>query len=505
MLVISVIRAVMLLTGVSDAEDLDETIVERFEAWASRPLGINGASHDRLMSSGLFSNYQVATLCDYRKNNGDILSVAELALVDGFDDTVAEALSLFVSFDPVSDIGALPDKKKRGKAEIIARGSDKKGLDGKVRYTTDMWSVAATMATAYADVAGRRGRVILGNFNARFGQGLVMWSGFEMSGLRDVASFERRASALSPSWSYTDSGTLRGMAGTYSWRRWQLSAVAAKSNLGANLTWYGRRGQAGVSVFCIENECMASVDVRYNVNGTGFFGECAYAPVRKTGAFRAGVRKKVYDRIIAGIMIEAIPSGYSGKKNGEYGADAGIIVTRDKWRLSATTQYMLLPRPDKPGKRNQWKSVITGQWQVSQVVKLAFRATERLRTYDVSNKTGLRADIVWSNGILTFDGRTEAVRCDKWGLLSYVEAGKTNDSFGVWLRVTGYRADKWNDRVYCYERDAPGSFNVPAYYGRGGAVSAVLSWKKRWHRARMKIYARTSTKTGHKLQVMLDF
>ena len=505
MLVISVIRAVMLLTGVSDAEDLDETVVERFEAWASRPLGINSASRDRLVSSGLFSNYQVATLCDYRENNGDILSVAELALVDGFDNAVAEALSLFVSFDPVSDIGTLPDRKRCGKTELVVRGSDKKGVDGKVRYTTDKWSAAATMATAYADVVGRRGRVILGNFNARFGQGLAMWSGFEMSGLREADSFERRASALSPSWSHTGSGTIRGAAGSYSWRRWQLSAVAAKSNSGANLTWFGRSGQAGVSVFGVEKECRASVDARYNFKGTGLFGECAYSPVRKAAAIRAGVKKKLHDRIITGIMVDAIPSRYSGKKNGEYGADAGIIVTSGKWRVSATTQYLLLPQPGRTDKRRQWKSVITGHWQVSPKVKLAFRATERLRSYDVRNKTGLRADIAWSNGILTFDGKAEAVRCDNWGLLSYVEAGKANDSFAVWCRVTGFRADKWNDRVYCYERDAPGSFNVPAYYGRGYAVSAVLSWKKRWRRVRMKIYARASTKTGHKLQVMLDF
>jgi hypothetical protein len=33
--------------------------------------------------------------------------------------------------------------------------------------------------------------------------------------------------------------------------------------------------------------------------------------------------------------------------------------------------------------------------------------------------------------------------------------------------------DNWDDRICSYERDAPGNFTVPAYYGRGFSVSAV--------------------------------
>ena len=38
---------------------------------------------------------------------------------------------------------------------------------------------------------------------------------------------------------------------------------------------------------------------------------------------------------------------------------------------------------------------------------------------------------------------------------------------------------EWSARIYCYERDAPGTFSVPAYNGRGVAVSAVGSCKLR--------------------------
>ena len=37
--------------------------------------------------------------------------------------------------------------------------------------------------------------------------------------------------------------------------------------------------------------------------------------------------------------------------------------------------------------------------------------------------------------------------------------------------------DDWDDRIYAYERDAPGSFSVPAYYGRGYWLALTAGWK----------------------------
>ena len=73
-----ILRAIRILTGVVDTEQLDETEMERFSALAARPLALNRASGNRLSSSGLFSPYQLASLADYRSRNGDILSFAEL-------------------------------------------------------------------------------------------------------------------------------------------------------------------------------------------------------------------------------------------------------------------------------------------------------------------------------------------------------------------------------------------------------------------------------------------
>jgi hypothetical protein len=59
----------------------------------------------------------------------------------------------------------------------------------------------------------------------------------------------------------------------------------------------------------------------------------------------------------------------------------------------------------------------------------------------------------------------------------------------IYLRQGLFFVDDWEDRIYVYERDAPGSFNVPAMYGRGWFVSAVAS--ARMSRM-MRLYARAS-------------
>ena len=76
--------------------------------------------------------------------------------------------------------------------------------------------------------------------------------------------------------------------------------------------------------------------------------------------------------------------------------------------------------------------------------------------------------------------------------MSYLEGGYKNDTFSVYLRTCGFWIDKWNDRIYCYEREAPGNFSVPAYYGRGGAVSIVGSWKHRFKWLTLKTHLRAS-------------
>ena len=80
--------------------------------------------------------------------------------------------------------------------------------------------------------------------------------------------------------------------------------------------------------------------------------------------------------------------------------------------------------------------------------------------------------------------RINALLCRSVGLLSYLEGGYADGPVSVYLRGGLFRIDAWDDRIYVYERDAPGNFNVPAYYGRGywAALTAGIRCT-RWMRA----------------------
>ena len=58
-----------------------------------------------------------------------------------------------------------------------------------------------------------------------------------------------------------------------------------------------------------------------------------------------------------------------------------------------------------------------------------------------------------------------------------MEAGWKGEA-ALWVRATVFGIDSWADRIYVYERDVPGSFSVPAYYGRGYALSLYAGWKE---------------------------
>ena len=90
-------EAVVLLSGASCIEDLSEEEMLRWEALASHPVNLNIAGRSRLISSGLFTQFQVASLLDYRGRTGAVLSWSELALVDGFSPEFVSALRVFAT------------------------------------------------------------------------------------------------------------------------------------------------------------------------------------------------------------------------------------------------------------------------------------------------------------------------------------------------------------------------------------------------------------------------
>ncbi len=264
-------QAVLVLSGASCAEELSEDEMARYQSLAAHPVDLNAAGRSRLLATGLLSPYQVASLLDYRERSGAVLSWTELGLVDGFGAELAAALQEFCTLGAGRAApGARPDRRVRqsltlragargGLAEAVssAPGASSPGggllrfdapaAVGGVKYELATgeraalyWSTRTTYSeprltagTFSAAWYGRRalGQLIVGNFGARFGQGLVQWSGFALSGYNSLGAFRRNGTGFSPTGSWSPS--LFGVASDWHFGPWRLSVAYS---LGASVT-----------------------------------------------------------------------------------------------------------------------------------------------------------------------------------------------------------------------------------------------------------------------------
>lgn len=520
---------ILTLTGETDAEALDERVLERFDALGAAPLCLNLSGRGALVSSGLFTPFQVASILDYRATQGDILSFTELALVDGFDASLAEALRPFVSLRSASAVGHPPDSAVRQR--LVVRGAvASTGWNAGAKYrigagrfegagALNRPSAGGLAGGGYLRWEGLKwlGKAIAGDFNVRFGQGLVLWSSFSLSGVSTPESFARRPSGLAPAWSWNGTA-LRGGAADFCLGPLILTVCADVPRLrgspsavmpAANLSWYSRYGQCGVTT-CPE---AVSADGRYCVRGVDIFAEAAFDFRNKSPATVAGVMfpagafslsalgryySAAYDVSHAGAVRS------STKVKDEAGVSLG--VRWKDWSLTADA-FTKLSAP-----KRGLKVVLAGSQPLGEHITLKIRIAERLRSYAPLNRTDVRADLALDYGRWLTNVRANAVFSKGAGLLAYAEQGFKAEKLALWLRLTLFRADNWDDRLYSYERDAPGTFNVPAYYGRGFALALTGSCKLL--KNRLKIYARTAlavntakavTKAEAKLQAVWDF
>ena len=523
-LLISLLEAVLLLTGASSAEELAESELERFETLAAHPVCINLASTGRLRSCALFSEYQVASLLDYRERTGDILSLTELGTVPGFTPGLVSALAYFISLESYNPAGAR--EKTRIRQEAMGRVTVKKGTgskqDATVAYAgkhhleagerADLYLSWKTGPTASLTVYGHRPwKLIAGDYNVRLGQGLLVWDGFMLGGYPSVASFRRNASGFSGTGSFTPGR--RGLAAAYDGRKWQVSAglFAEGAVIGGavgSASWLGRSGSMGVNALCGRGGSGISIDWKKAFGHLATFGEAGYA-----GGF-SGLAGAVWEpayKLAFSVLVRYRPSA----------DDAGVAAGFQRRWLSLTADLTVHPEKYRLRKNNyeQIKVILNaapefprGSW----VFKPAVRWTERLQlspsgdAFQAVWRHDLRCDLKVSrkwlqtclrlNGMQTMDYRP--------GGLVYLEVGYKTPSdtarlqVSAFLRGTVCDTENWASRIYSYERDLPGSFSVPAWYGRKAGLCFVAGVSYRRRKATHRLNIRASTR-DFKLQYQL--
>lgn len=517
-------EAVMRLLD-SEVEDMDGDEVERLSALLKRPVCLNHASHAELLASGLFSRYQVASLMDYRERSGEVMSFMELASVDGFSDDFVMRIRPFISLEK-----RFSESRDRLDNEILVRSAVKRNGDiMKYSYDSrykmavgDMLAASIGLSrssdaslwypdnlTGYVEYKMTKtpARLILGDFNARFGQGLAMWNGMNLSSLYSPSSFMRRPSGLTASGSVTGKYAFSGLASEFSLGNFIVSAMFAVPGIkqagkrpdkvslmpAANLTYQFRAGQCGLTHFAEFSgfgtalyipSMKTAADVSVCHKGMDLFAELAYEWVCHEFLSRGGVVFPLGDVVDAAAMLRMSRDEYAlalsaGVLTGRWMNIKGEDVSRRRLDGTVSADVVFYPEPKSDTQDHSLQLKLHTQWHyvVFESFRLSFRLTERIRSWGQGFRTDVRSDLHWNSERFSASARLNLLRCRGTSFLAYAEGGCKFGRFALYLRQGVFIVDNWDDRIYVYERDAPGTFNVPAYYGRGVWTSLMTSWK----------------------------
>lgn len=576
--------AVLLLSGASSMEELSAEELERYEDLRRKPLDLNRCSRSRLLACGLFTPFQVASILEQRRQSGEILSLTELTLIEGFTSRKVDALRHFIVIR--AEDGPIGAKKLRPELDLELRGAvsvpvpDSRSKDrgeqrtgygsklhlslgqraelsivGRKSYDSGRFGPVSASAVYY----GRRylGKVVLGAFNARFGEGLTQWSGFSLSSLSSVASFRKSGSGLSPSASFSPGMT--GMAADFNLRRFTLStaigcAPEALAKLGlftkasgstnpgstasgiealADLSWTGRLIHAGVTATCEA----AGVHFLGSLPNLSLFGETSLTYKGAFSAIAGTVWTPEYARKFA-LQLRWFDPSIKGKNSGaafgfelpdwcftldaRYRADIRkqkyrgflryskeiILPARPRAPSSVPPPEVNLPEASLPDSSSRpvteqpapVSEASAGSAPVSvpeasvSVPARSLAVSARLAANYAPGESHptrveLRSELAFTSGAWQFSTRLDGIYCASFAFHAFLEAGYLTPKLSSYLRLGGFLIDNWDDRIWVYERDAPGSFTVPAYYGRGVHCSLYCAWKPSRHHS---LYLRTS-------------
>lgn len=388
------------------------------------------------------------------------------------------------------------------------------------------------------DIAPHLHTVVAGNFQASFGQGLVLAPVFHTGKSMYVASVGQSTEGLRYYGSVDGEG-LHGAGATLRWEwskktRLDVSALYSMKRandstwhhlIGANLTM--RHNRLQVQLTAIENlwsdsihpyrdaaynqhyfrgrsQAVAGASVRYNHGWFDVFGEIAAAQNREWG-IGAIVGSRFYPA--SGISLVALYRYYSpwfdnaagyafsetsriGDENGGY---LGFDITRWRnWRIEgyADIFYFSGPKYGLPeGPTVGFDAMTEAQWHAR--IRSQFYAFKlRLRAKQKGG-TGIysaRAQFDWQSGGWSLRTTADAnlipapLNPDSHNTYGVSLAQDVSYDFAklpltIKLRVQGFDAREWANRIYLYEHDVLYAFSIPAVYGLGGRAYVCLRWQ----------------------------
>ena len=537
----------------SEDPSAQEAFLARYESLALRRPNLNRLSREELEATGLLTLFQIESILDHRKTYGDILSAAELSTVDGFTRERAALCAQFFSFSSDALPGALPRERVwRHTALLRTRwkyGEAAPSLTGKYAAESPRWRLGATLdqdageplqagflpdfVSASAAWTGPRGavlrRVVVGDFTARFGQGLVLWKAFNGGAmLGEPGTVLRHGSGLNP-YSSTDEGHFfRGIGVTVAPGSWQLSGFLSRNAVDARLvadTAFTSIATDGLHRTATERakrhtmhvEVVGLAAQRDFLRGRIGVTATAYRYDRHNArTLREDNRYQQYDGLWGNLGLDAYWHSPQWRLFGEAAVDAhwapaflsGLIWSPSyAWEVSLLLRYYdksyiathagaystLSSCANQTGATLSLRCYLNKRWTMRLHGEYSYYPWVRYGGAPPS-AWRLRAELAGafadgSSVQLLFrdhSGSWQARLGGSWQLSEHWSVGAraqgglgggaayAEAAFSLWRRrltvagrLTGYNTADWASRISFYERGLPQSYSVRQFYGKG--------------------------------------
>ncbi|HBY01114.1 MAG TPA: hypothetical protein DEG92_00960 [Rikenellaceae bacterium] len=562
-----------------------EEAVEYLESLAENPIDINSATFEEMEHLPLFSSFMISSVVDYRREFGNILSIDELSFVPGFDRKIAEMLSHFIKLSandspsPVSLRSLINDsrsqllfrwgrllEKQNGYTPVSSeeweRNPNSRYLSfpgkqylqykyeypGRIKFSftteRDPGEIGADLigVSLAAEDLGIFRRVIIGDFSARFAQGLVLWNSFSINSFREPSSFKKSESGITQYSSTDENISFRGLAASAILGKFNVSAFISNKYIDARIidggytsllttgmhntkTTLERKHSLRVSLagenisFSGKNFRIGQTTVFYKY-GLPYVGRDSVLLARtaKFGTLGANISLDFYAVLgktrlfseaamdiggsfafIAGTVwspsgsfeLSSIVRYYSNNYYSPFGGaytSAGKI--QDERGISAGVKWNTY---------RKWILTSSLDWQPFEkegkfIAEAEYNSENPLSGYVrfTAKNSGnvLRINCICETSYaFALNARGEITSAygiegeNKFGLMIYCEPVYNSPSgkFSASLRVASFYIPDWKLRIYAYERDVLYGFSVPAFNGKGIRGYLNLRWETfRW-------------------------
>lgn len=552
-IILDIYRAVTELGDV-DYEQLQTDLYALHET----PIDLNATTDEELQQLPFLSPRQIDDLLAYADRH-PFESVYELQLIPSLSPLTIRNMLPFVKVGKSQESGAKSLYAREvfhyAKHEVLARvdardiegfeGTDPMYVQGRYRFDFQRRVVFGAQLRrpaggkakdlqygAYLQLKdiGPLHTLVAGNFQASFGQGLVLASPFHSGKSAYVSTVGLPQEGLRY-YSSVDGEGLHGVGATFRWewnRQTRLDVSALYSMRRANdSTWHHLVGanvtvrykRLHVQLTAIENiwsdsirpyrntnynqhyfrgrtQAVIGASARYNHGWFDLFGEVAAAENREQWGVGVLAGSRFYPT--DGVSLLALYRYYSphfdnalgyafsetsrlGDENGGY---LGFELTRWKnWRIWGYADVFGFSGP-KYGIPNApsigFDALVEARYQW---LSLRLRAKQKgdLNTYST------RAQFDWMEGPWSLRSTAEANLTKLSTLNSQLHYGVTvyqdiayqfqQAPLSLRGRLQFFDAREWNNRIYTYEHDVLYAFSIPAVYGLGGRAYVCLRWQ----------------------------